>query len=65
MVSEAALFLKEEFRDRRLGMSEQTRRLGDTAKAGSLRAGDLMTTPAVTIRRARMPGAAPSALLRV
>ncbi|MET8755347.1 CBS domain-containing protein [Streptomyces sp. NPDC004667] len=50
VVSEADLLPKEEFRDRRPGMIEQMRRLGDTAKAGSVRAGELMTTPAVTIR---------------
>ncbi|WP_424860383.1 CBS domain-containing protein [Streptomyces sp. MMS24-I29] len=50
VVSEADLLAKEEFRARRIGMIEQMRRLGDTAKAGSVRAGDLMSSPAVTVR---------------
>ncbi|MEV4946758.1 CBS domain-containing protein [Streptomyces sp. NPDC053755] len=49
VVSEADLLLKEEFHDRRLGLVEQMRRLDATAKAGSLRAEDLMTAPAVTV----------------
>lgn len=53
VVSEADLLAKEEFRARRIGMIEQMTRLGDTAKAGSVRAGDLMSSPAVTVR----PGA--------
>ncbi|GAA3384112.1 CBS domain-containing protein [Streptomyces racemochromogenes] len=53
VVSEADLLPKEEFHEHRPGLIEQMRRLGDTAKAGSTRAEDLMTTPAVTIR----PGA--------
>ncbi|MET9726340.1 CBS domain-containing protein [Streptomyces zaomyceticus] len=48
VVSEADLLLKEEFHDHRLGLVEQARRLDDTAKAGSRRAEDLMTSPAVT-----------------
>lgn len=50
VVSEADLLPKEEFHDHRPGLVEQLRRLDDTAKAGSVRARDLMTTPAVTIR---------------
>ncbi|MFF3733087.1 CBS domain-containing protein [Streptomyces sp. NPDC002476] len=50
VVSEADLLAKEEFRARRIGMIEQMRRLGDTAKAGSVRAGELMSSPAVTVR---------------
>ncbi|MFI8260908.1 MULTISPECIES: CBS domain-containing protein [unclassified Streptomyces] len=50
VVSEADLLLKEEFHEHRPGLIEQMRRLGDTAKAGSTRAENMMTTPAVTIR---------------
>ncbi|MFJ9811051.1 CBS domain-containing protein [Streptomyces sp. NPDC101158] len=49
VVSEADLLLKEEFHDHRLGLVEQLRRLDATAKAGSRRAKDLMTSPAVTV----------------
>ncbi|MFF0431480.1 CBS domain-containing protein [Streptomyces sp. NPDC004327] len=49
VVSEADLLLKEEFHDHRLGLVEQLRHLDATAKAGSSRAADLMTTPAVTV----------------
>ncbi|MEV5973161.1 CBS domain-containing protein [Streptomyces sp. NPDC051921] len=49
VVSEADLLLKEEFHDHRLGLVEQLRRLDATTKAGSRRAGDLMTSPAVTV----------------
>ncbi|WP_328946445.1 CBS domain-containing protein [Streptomyces sp. NBC_00250] len=49
VVSEADLLLKEEFHDHRLGLIEQMRRLGATAKAGSRRAADLMTSPAITV----------------
>ncbi|ALO12510.1 putative CBS domain-containing protein [Streptomyces venezuelae] len=49
VVSEADLLLKEEFHDHRLGLVEQMRRLDATAKAGSRRAEDLMTSPAVTV----------------
>ncbi|MFF9572733.1 CBS domain-containing protein [Streptomyces sp. NPDC014685] len=49
VVSEADLILKEEFHDHRLGLIEQLRRPGATAKAGSARAEDLMTSPAVTV----------------
>ncbi|MFE3493106.1 CBS domain-containing protein [Streptomyces sp. NPDC059175] len=59
VVSEADLLPKEEFRDTEPGLIEQMRNLGDTAKAGAVRAGDLMTTPAVTIRAdAPLPQAA-------
>ncbi|MGW3399740.1 CBS domain-containing protein [Streptomyces hydrogenans] len=59
VVSEADLLLKEEFHDHRLGMVEQLRRRDATAKAGSDRAAELMTTPAVTIRpEASLPRAA-------
>ncbi|MEV7414541.1 CBS domain-containing protein [Streptomyces sp. NPDC089919] len=59
VVSEADLLPKEEFHEHRPGLIEQMRRLGDTAKAGSTRAEDLMTTPAVTIRPdATLPQAA-------
>ncbi|MFI8434731.1 CBS domain-containing protein [Streptomyces sp. NPDC079020] len=49
VVSEADLLLKEEFHDHRLGLVEQKRRLGATAKAGSRRAADLMSSPAITV----------------
>ncbi|MEU6982063.1 CBS domain-containing protein [Streptomyces sp. NPDC046324] len=59
VVSEADLLLKEEFHDHRLGLVEQMRRLGATAKAGSRRAEDLMTSPAVTVApEASLPQAA-------
>ncbi|WP_418960903.1 CBS domain-containing protein [Streptomyces tritici] len=49
VVSEADLLLKEELHDHRLGLVEQMRRLDATAKAGSHRAEDLMTSPAVSV----------------
>ncbi|WP_406090303.1 CBS domain-containing protein [Streptomyces sp. NBC_01013] len=49
VVSEADLLPKEEFHERGPGLIEQMHRLGDTGKAGSLCAGDLMTSPAVTV----------------
>ncbi|KQX46247.1 MULTISPECIES: CBS domain-containing protein [unclassified Streptomyces] len=49
VVSEADLLLKEELHDHRPGLVEQMRRLDATAKAGSHRAEDLMTSPAVTV----------------
>ncbi|MFH8838419.1 CBS domain-containing protein [Streptomyces sp. NPDC017868] len=49
VVSEADLLLKEEFHEHRLGLVEQMRRPEATAKAGSSRAEDLMTSPAVTV----------------
>ncbi|MBW5480540.1 CBS domain-containing protein [Streptomyces bambusae] len=59
VVSEADLLPKEEFHEHRPGLIEQMRRLGDTAKAGSTRAEDLMSAPAVTIRPdATLPQAA-------
>ncbi|MEU2156055.1 CBS domain-containing protein [Streptomyces sp. NPDC019396] len=59
VVSEADLLPKEEFHDRGPGLVEQMRNLDDTAKAGAVRAGDLMTTPAITIRAdATLPQAA-------
>ncbi|MEK9523331.1 CBS domain-containing protein [Streptomyces venezuelae] len=59
VVSEADLLLKEEFHDHRLGLLEQLRRLDATAKAGSRRAEDLMTSPAVTVApEASLPQAA-------
>jgi CBS-domain-containing membrane protein len=50
VVSEADLLPKEEFRDADPSRPEQLRRLGDMAKAGALTAGELMTSPAVTVR---------------
>ncbi|NML51089.1 CBS domain-containing protein [Streptomyces sp. R302] len=59
VVSEADLLLKEELHDHRLGMIEQLRRRDATVKAGSDRAAELMTTPAVTVRpEASLPRAA-------
>ncbi|MFE2476067.1 CBS domain-containing protein [Streptomyces sp. NPDC059389] len=59
IVSEADLLLKEEFHEHRPGLIEQMHRVGDTAKAGSVRAEELMTSPAVTIRPdATLPQAA-------
>ncbi|MFE0642420.1 CBS domain-containing protein [Streptomyces sp. NPDC058877] len=49
VVSEADLLLKEEFHDHRPGLVEQLHRGKATAKAGSRRAEDLMTSPAVTV----------------
>ncbi|MET9881821.1 CBS domain-containing protein [Streptomyces sp. NPDC006430] len=59
VVSEADLLPKEEFHAHRPGLIEHVRHLGDTVKAGSLRADELMTAPAVTIRpNATLPQAA-------
>lgn len=59
VVSEADLLLKEEFHDHRPGLVEHLRRLDATAKAGSYRAEDLMTSPAVTVApEASLPQAA-------
>ncbi|QNS02314.1 CBS domain-containing protein [Streptomyces xanthii] len=59
VVSEADLILKEEFHDHRLGLIEQLRRPDASAKAGSDRAADLMTSPAVTVEpHATLPQAA-------
>lgn len=49
VVSEADLLPKEEFRDSGPVLLEQRRRLSDVAKAGAVTAGDLMSTPALTI----------------
>ncbi|MFB7493285.1 CBS domain-containing protein [Streptomyces sp. NPDC056161] len=50
VVSEADLLPKEEFRDADPDRFVQRRRLADLAKAGALTAGELMSTPAVTVR---------------
>ncbi|MEU9558661.1 CBS domain-containing protein [Streptomyces fumanus] len=50
VVSEADLLPKEEFRDSDPDRLTQLRRLPDLAKAGALTAGELMSTPAVTIQ---------------
>jgi CBS-domain-containing membrane protein len=50
VVSEADLLPKEEFRDSDPDRNTQLHRLSDLAKAGSLTAGELMTSPALTIR---------------
>jgi CBS domain-containing protein len=49
VVSEADLLPKEEFRDSDPDRYTQLRRLADLAKAGSLTAGELMTSPALTV----------------
>nr|WTB31021.1 CBS domain-containing protein [Streptomyces sp. NBC_00830] len=49
VVSEADLLTKEEFHDHSPGMIEDMHRLSDIAKAGSVLAKDLMTSPAVTV----------------
>ncbi|MDF3299124.1 CBS domain-containing protein [Streptomyces tropicalis] len=49
VVSEADLLPKEEFRDSDPDRFTQLRRLADLAKAGALTAGELMSTPAVTV----------------
>ncbi|MEV8550189.1 CBS domain-containing protein [Streptomyces glaucescens] len=49
VVSEADLLPKEEFRDSDPDRFTQMRRLPDLAKAGALTAGELMSTPAVTV----------------
>ncbi|MFF4603147.1 CBS domain-containing protein [Streptomyces sp. NPDC001339] len=50
VVSEADLLPKEEFREADPDRMEQLRRLDDVRKAGALTAGELMTTPALTVR---------------
>lgn len=50
IVSEADLLPKEEFRDSDPDRYTQLRRLSDLAKAGSLTAEELMTSPALTAR---------------
>ncbi len=49
IVSEADLLPKEEYRESDPARLEQLRRLGDVAKAGGLTAGELMSTPVVTV----------------
>ncbi|WP_329416723.1 CBS domain-containing protein [Streptomyces sp. NBC_00704] len=49
VVSEADLLPKEEFRDSDPDRYTQLRRLPDLAKAGAVTAGELMTSPAVTV----------------
>ncbi|WP_432138417.1 MULTISPECIES: CBS domain-containing protein [unclassified Streptomyces] len=49
VVSEADLLPKEEFRDSDPDRYTQLRRLSDLAKAGSLTAAELMTSPALTV----------------
>jgi CBS domain-containing protein len=49
VVSEADLLPKEEFRDSDPDRYTQLRRLSDLAKAGSVTAGELMTSPALTV----------------
>ncbi|TPQ17740.1 CBS domain-containing protein [Streptomyces sporangiiformans] len=50
VVSEADLLPKEEFRDSDPDRHTQLRRLADLAKAGAVTAGELMTSPALTVR---------------
>ncbi|KRD19468.1 MULTISPECIES: CBS domain-containing protein [unclassified Streptomyces] len=50
VVSEADLLPKEEFRDSDPDRYTQLRRLSDLAKAGAVTAGELMTSPALTVR---------------
>ncbi|MGW2380092.1 CBS domain-containing protein [Streptomyces sp. NPDC001658] len=50
IVSEADLLPKEEFRDSDPDRLTQMRRLSDLAKAGAVTAGELMTSPALTVR---------------
>ncbi|MCQ9179425.1 CBS domain-containing protein [Streptomyces sp. IBSBF 2953] len=49
VVSEADLLPKEEFRDSDPSLLEQRQRLSDVAKAGAATAGELMSTPAITV----------------
>ncbi|GGS26310.1 hypothetical protein GCM10010252_76610 [Streptomyces aureoverticillatus] len=49
VVSEADLLPKEEFRDADPSRYDVVRRLSDMAKAGAVTAGELMSTPAVTV----------------
>ncbi|AVV45088.1 hypothetical protein C6376_30505 [Streptomyces sp. P3] len=49
IVSEADLLPKEEFRDSDPDRETQLRRLSDLAKAGAVTAGELMTSPALTV----------------
>ncbi|MEU1198634.1 CBS domain-containing protein [Streptomyces sp. NPDC005813] len=49
VVSEADLLFKEEFHEEQQTLSEQRLRLSDVAKAGGTTAGELMSTPAITV----------------
>ncbi|MEV5312468.1 CBS domain-containing protein [Streptomyces sp. NPDC052610] len=49
VVSEADLLPKEEFHDSDPSLVESRRRLSDLAKAGAVTAGELMSTPAITV----------------
>ncbi|MER5221109.1 CBS domain-containing protein [Streptomyces flaveus] len=49
VVSEADLLHKEEFRDSDPDRHTQLKRLSDLAKAGAVTAGELMTSPALTV----------------
>src|SRR5436190_10270717 len=49
VVSEADLLPKEEFRDSDPDRYTQLQRLSDLAKAGAVTAGELMSSPAVTV----------------
>ncbi|MFB7917140.1 CBS domain-containing protein [Streptomyces sp. NPDC056061] len=50
IVSEADLLPKEEFHEHLIGLIEQMEHLGDSAKAGSVRAEELMTRPVISAR---------------
>ncbi|MEW2131983.1 CBS domain-containing protein [Streptomyces sp. NPDC005435] len=59
VVSEADLLPKEEFREGEPDRLTQLRRMADLAKAGAVSAGELMSTPAVTVHEdATLPEAA-------
>ncbi|WP_037802362.1 CBS domain-containing protein [Streptomyces sp. LaPpAH-108] len=59
VVSEADLLPKEEFREGEPDRLTQLRRMADLAKAGAVTAGELMSTPAVTVHAdATLPEAA-------
>ncbi|MET9550146.1 CBS domain-containing protein [Streptomyces sp. NPDC006627] len=65
VVSEADLLPKEEFRDTDLSQLDQLRRPADLAKAGGVSAGEVMSTPAVTVHpEATLPQAARIMALR-
>ncbi|WP_055484932.1 CBS domain-containing protein [Streptomyces sp. WMMB 322] len=59
VVSEADLLAKEEYRDGVPGMNEPRERMARLLKSGALTAGDLMSSPAVSVREdARLTEAA-------
>ncbi|MFE3854326.1 CBS domain-containing protein [Streptomyces griseorubiginosus] len=64
VVSEADLLPKEEFRDSDPDRYTQLRRLSDLAKAGSVTAGEMMTSPALTVRADATLALAPREMAR-